>query len=425
MDKIKADKIEATSEAANHSSPSSPPPSLIGGACIIACICVGAGMLGLPSAGAGAWIAWSLVVLVATMMITILSGCFLLEVLKNYPYGSSFNSITTDLLGKSVSHFNSVLIYFVGAVLLYAYITSSGLLIDQYLGINAKLGSVLFVALFSALVWHSTRAVDRFSIVVMLFMVLSFVLLITGLLFNIDLTMLWQTTDLIQQSPFLFSLIPIAMTAFGYQHAVSTMRDYYRSENKAQKAIVAGVLIALTVYSLWIIAIYGNLPRSSFGEIIREGGNIDALLSGLSAVIETQFIATVISAFSAAAILSSFVGVGLGLFDFLADAFRLPNSNQGRLKTWAITFLPPLLLSLLLPFGFLAVIGFAASASAIWTCVIPAILVRKSRKREAKESATNAYQAFGGNGAIYLVAIFGVSVVAIHIATVTELIPRF
>ena len=28
-------------------------PSLVGGACIIASVCVGAGMLGLPSAGAG------------------------------------------------------------------------------------------------------------------------------------------------------------------------------------------------------------------------------------------------------------------------------------------------------------------------------------------------------------------------------------
>lgn len=28
-------------------------PSVFGGACVIACVCVGAGMLGLPAAGAG------------------------------------------------------------------------------------------------------------------------------------------------------------------------------------------------------------------------------------------------------------------------------------------------------------------------------------------------------------------------------------
>lgn len=36
-------------------------PSIIGGSCIIASVCVGAGMLGLPSAGAGAWTIWSLI----------------------------------------------------------------------------------------------------------------------------------------------------------------------------------------------------------------------------------------------------------------------------------------------------------------------------------------------------------------------------
>ncbi|WP_277869794.1 aromatic amino acid transport family protein, partial [Vibrio sp. 10N.261.52.A1] len=72
------------------------PPSLIGGACIVACICVGAGMLGLPAAGAGVWTIGALIVLVFTMLIMTTSGCLLLEVLKDYPYRSSFSSITKD-----------------------------------------------------------------------------------------------------------------------------------------------------------------------------------------------------------------------------------------------------------------------------------------------------------------------------------------
>ena len=42
-------------------------PSLVGGACIIAGVCVGAGMLGLPSAGAGAWSLWSMLAVALTM----------------------------------------------------------------------------------------------------------------------------------------------------------------------------------------------------------------------------------------------------------------------------------------------------------------------------------------------------------------------
>ena len=38
-------------------------PSIFGGACIIASVCVGAGMLGLPTSGAGAWTIWSVLVI--------------------------------------------------------------------------------------------------------------------------------------------------------------------------------------------------------------------------------------------------------------------------------------------------------------------------------------------------------------------------
>lgn len=107
-------------------------PSVFGGACIIACVCVGAGMLGLPAAGAGAWTVWSFIVLSLTMLIMSASGCLLLEVLKDYPYRASFSSVTKDLLGKRISVFNNVMIYFVGGILLYAYITSSGLIIHDY-----------------------------------------------------------------------------------------------------------------------------------------------------------------------------------------------------------------------------------------------------------------------------------------------------
>ncbi|MBF4308141.1 transposase, partial [Vibrio anguillarum] len=59
-------------------------PSLVGGACIIASVCVGAGMLGLPSAGAGAWTTWSLITITFTMIMMTLSGWMLLEAFKRY-----------------------------------------------------------------------------------------------------------------------------------------------------------------------------------------------------------------------------------------------------------------------------------------------------------------------------------------------------
>lgn len=105
-------------------------PSLIGGACIIASVCVGAGMLGLPSAGAGAWTVWSMLAIAITMVVMTISGWMLLEAFRHYDLKVSFDTVTKDLLGDKVNLLNNITVYFVGGILLYAYITISVRLCD-------------------------------------------------------------------------------------------------------------------------------------------------------------------------------------------------------------------------------------------------------------------------------------------------------
>ncbi len=69
----------------------------------------------------------------------------------------------------------------------YAYITSAGLIIDGMTGMGSHWSSVLFTLVFSVLVWHSTRAVDRISVLLVILMGLSFVFGISGLSMNIRL----------------------------------------------------------------------------------------------------------------------------------------------------------------------------------------------------------------------------------------------
>ncbi|GMQ46352.1 hypothetical protein VB10N_13510 [Vibrio sp. 10N] len=89
--------------------------ALIGGACIIASVCVGAGMLGLPSAGAGAWTVWSMLAIAITMVVMTISGWMLLEAFKHYDLKVSFDTVTKDLLGNKVNLLNNITVYFVGA----------------------------------------------------------------------------------------------------------------------------------------------------------------------------------------------------------------------------------------------------------------------------------------------------------------------
>ncbi|WP_439827925.1 aromatic amino acid transporter [Aeromonas enteropelogenes] len=398
-------------------------PSIVGGACIIASVCVGAGMLGLPSAGAGAWASWSTLVITLTMIVMTVSGWMLLEAFKGYELTVSFNTVTRDLLGSRVNMFNNLAVYFVGGILLYAYITSSGLILHGLLGIDSKIASVLFVLLFSSLVWHSTRAVDRISVMLIAFMLLSFVFGVSGLAMRVNVDQLFDSMHQeMGYAPYALALLPVALTSFGYHHSVASMRAYYGSEHKAKRAILGGTLIALGFYILWLVSIFGNLPRQQFGPVIAHGGEVDALLNALGSVIDSRRVDHAVHAFSMAAILSSFIGVGLGVFDYLADLFKFDNSRRGRAKSWAVTFLPPLLMSLLFPFGFIIAIGYAGAAATVWTCIVPALLVMKARKAEGGDQG---FVAPGGQGMVMGVILFGILIALFHLLNMANLLPIF
>lgn len=398
-------------------------PSVFGGACIIASVCVGAGMLGQPSAGSGAWTIWTVLVLLLTMAVMTLSGAMLLESYKKYDLRASFNTVTKDVLGKQVNAINNLAVYFVGGILLYAYITSLGLILQELLGLDSKIASVLFVLVFGGFVWHSTRAVDRISVILIVFMVLSFAFSIFGLTVNISFDTLFDTQSTNDSGYFKFAMmmLPVALTSFGYHHSVSSMRAYYGEEKKAAKAIFYGTLISLLLYIVWVASIFGNLPRDQFAPIIASDGNVDVLLKTLGGVIDSASVKHTLNAFSMAAILSSFIGVGLGMFDFLADFFGFQNDRAGRTKSYLVTFFPPLLMSILFPFGFVTAIGYAGAVATIWTCIIPALLVYKVRQQGSQQG----FNVGGGNVLIGSVILFGMLVALFHLLAMFEMLPVY
>ncbi|MFN6885897.1 aromatic amino acid transport family protein, partial [Proteus mirabilis] len=74
-------------------------PSILGGAMIIAGTAVGAGMFSIPIVTSGVWFTGSIFLLIYTWFCLFMSGLMILEVNLHYPLGSSFHTITKDLLG--------------------------------------------------------------------------------------------------------------------------------------------------------------------------------------------------------------------------------------------------------------------------------------------------------------------------------------
>lgn len=402
-------------------------PTILGGTMIIAGTSIGAGMLGLPTISAGMWFYWSIFLLVGTWLCMLLSSQAILEVNLHYEPGASFNTLVKDNLGQGWNIINGIAVAFVLYILLYAYVSGGGSIVRHTLGavagldMNQTLAGVIFALALTACVWWSTWIVDRISVIMMGGMVLTFFLSMSGLLGQVKLSVLQDVGGTGGEAIFVLCALSTYLTSFCFHASVPSMVKYFGKDPKSiNKCLFGGTLIALCCYLIWIVAADGNISREGFKGVIAAGGNVSDLISAAGSA-SSDFINRTLEAFASLAVATSFLGAGLGLFDYMADLLKFDDSRLGRTKTTLVAFLPPTLAGLIWPNGFLLAIGWAGLAAAIWSVVVPALMLRASRARFSEYS----YRAPGGSIIIPILLVYGLSTAAFHTLYTLGFLPEF
>ncbi|XP_021812771.1 uncharacterized protein LOC110755797 isoform X2 [Prunus avium] len=118
-------------------------------------------------------------------------------------------------------------------------------------------------------------------------------------------------------------------------------------------AIVLGTSIPLVLFLVWNAVILGTITTVEMSS--------DKIMDPLQQLLSTnEVVGPIVEVFSLFAIATSYIGFVLGLSDFLSDLLKLP-AGQSRSLPYAMTLVPPIVLSLLDPEIFFKALDFAGT----------------------------------------------------------------
>ncbi len=397
---------------------------IIGSTLIAAGTAIGAGMLAFPLVAAGPGFLPSVLIFVFTWAVMLAAGLLTLEV--NLAFQAPQNSYPTmaqATLGKPgywVTYISVLLLFY---MLIAAYITGGGSLFEAMCTLVAGkappswLNALIFTFILGGVVAFGTRAVDLLNRTIF-----SFKIVLLGLVFVFFLPQVNVTALFSQIEPqYGWGALPVAVTAFGFHTVLPSLAPYLGKDARAlKKVLFFASIIPLIIYIVWIAALLGSLPydgEAGFKSLAQGDGSLSSLMLAVNHHYATPWLNGVINGFANFAMITSFLGVSLSLFDCLHDK---KDKNPHRARTALLTFLPPLCFVIFYPEGFVTLLSVASIFVAIILIIIPALMAYRRRQMP---SLPSSYQMPGGNIAIATVLLLGIGFIVVEILRQLQWLP--
>ena len=385
----------------------------VGSTLLVAGTMIGAGMLAMPLTSAGIGFGFTLVLLLGLWALLTFSALLFVELYQTAESDAGIGTLAEQYFGKTGRIIaTAVLIIFLYA-LIAAYISGGGSLLKDLLpeSFGDKVSILLFTVIFGSFIVIGTHSVDKINRVLFFVMLAAFAVVLSLMLPEIKFDNLMAMPI---DNALIISASPVFFTAFGFHGSIPSLNKYLGGNVKALRiSILAGSAITLCAYILWQMSTHGLLTQNEFLQILKEDATLNGLVKATLAITGSNMIAGAVKLFSTLALVTSFLGVGLGLLECIEDLLKRSfNVTAGRISLGLLTFIPPLVFALFYPEGFILALGYAGQMFAFYAVVLPVSLIWKARHTHANLP----YKVWGGNLTLIIVLVLGVIITSIPFA---------
>ncbi|GMH35072.1 hypothetical protein BSKO_02940 [Bryopsis sp. KO-2023] len=342
---------------------------IIGSALLVAGGTVGAGIVALPVKTAAVGLLPSAAGLIAGWAYMLLTAFIIVEVSERCG-GANFTRMAEMTLGRQWKAVSGALYMFVYCATLTAYIAESATFLGPFAAMAfgqtlppATL-SVLFTVVFGGVIAMGSKAVDTINGICVLVAMTAFLVLVV-----LGSTGLSPASLLFCNWAGAIQTVPIMIVAFTYHNMIPSLLGYLKSAAAVRKALFIGTSIPLAMYLVWEVLILGSLPPgttlASVAEVVERMGS-------------TGLVPAAINVFSLFAIVTSFLGVGMGCLDFVEDLVGRPNTGKGKGSCVGVvaTMALPLAIACLCPKLFVAALELSGILRLVLFAIIPVAMLR-------------------------------------------------
>lgn len=395
----------------------------LGSTLIVAGTTIGGGMLAMPLTSAGIGFGFTLTLLIGLWLLLSFAALLFVELYRTVDSDAGIGTLAEKYYGSFGRILSTVVLLIFLYALVSAYISGGSSLLAGLLPTihdeqtTSRIAGVLFTVLFGIFIISGTNSVDKINRIIFFSKIAFFVVVLFLLLPKVSLENLLALPI---DNALIISASPIFFTSFGFHGSIPSLNKYLDGDVKALRvSILVGTFIPLVAYILWQLATHGVLSQTEFLAILQQDPTLNGLVTATITITGSEIIGGAVRLFSAFALITSFLGVALGLFEAIEDLLKRVNISANRVSVGLLTFLPPLAFALFYPQGFILALGYAGQMFAFYAIVLPIAMVWKLRKIYPHLP----YRVKGGSASLIAVLVIGVFIVIIPFLVQAGLLP--
>lgn len=391
--------------------------NLLSVALLVAGTCIGAGMLALPLVTGHAGFLPAMAVNALCWLFMLATGLLFLEATLWMPDGANVLSMAERFFGTPGKILGGLSFLFLYYCLMVAYLAGGAPLLNTFLSTTFGLtlshtaGCFLLALIFGCIVLLGTRIIDRANFILMIGLIISYVLMLLVGAQEVDLTYLSHAAW-----PISILALPTLFSAYGYHNIIPSLSTYLKRQEKTLRyGIFLGTLIPLLAYGLWQWLVMGSVSE----EVLRDAAKNGTPISQILLTLTNPWIGRLALFFSFFAIVTSLMGVGMSMVDFLGDGLHIKKrEGLSRIGLCALVFLPPVFFGIENPKLFLEALAYAGGfGEAILNGLLPIGMVWIGRY---KMQLPSAYRLPGGRISLLVLLAITFAVIGLEVAHVLK-----